>query len=179
MSGADKNLWFTESAANRISRITPAGAITEFAIPTAGSSPAGLVSAADGNIWFAESAGNRVARILTGVVAVATTVPAITGTSTNVGQQLTASTGAWSGLPSTYGYQWQRCATADVSSCSSIAGATNAAYTITTDDASKRLRVQVVATNLNGASTAASSALLVIDGLPPAPVPRPSPVDRR
>jgi hypothetical protein len=56
----------------------------------------------------------------------------------------------------------------------SIAGATNATYVIVTDDAGKRLRVQVSATNLNGAvATAASSTLLTIDGLPPKPIPAP------
>src|SRR4051812_29728926 len=38
-TGSDGNLWFTEQAANKIGRITPSGTFTEFAIPTAGSSP--------------------------------------------------------------------------------------------------------------------------------------------
>jgi streptogramin lyase len=32
--GPDGNLWFTETSGNKIGRITTAGVITEFAIPT-------------------------------------------------------------------------------------------------------------------------------------------------
>ncbi len=39
--GPDGNLWFTEYAANQIGRVTPAGVITEFPIPTASSGPVG------------------------------------------------------------------------------------------------------------------------------------------
>ena len=35
--GPDLALWFTETDANKIGRITPAGVITEFSIPTADS----------------------------------------------------------------------------------------------------------------------------------------------
>lgn len=173
-AAADKNIWFTEAGANRVARITLAGTITEFAVPTGSSAPTGIAGAADGNVWFTESAGNRLGRVLSGVVPASTGAPAISGTSTVVGQQLTASTGAWSWRPTAYAFQWQRCTTADASSCVSIAGATNAAYVIVADDAGKRLRVQVVARNLNGAvASPASSNLLTIDGLPPAPIPAP------
>jgi streptogramin lyase len=62
-AGPDGNLWFVEDSSNRIGRITPQGAITEFAIPTAGSSPAGITGAPDGNVWFTEQSGNNVGRI--------------------------------------------------------------------------------------------------------------------
>jgi virginiamycin B lyase len=42
-----------------IGRRTPAGLITEFAIPTAGSGPIGIAAGADGNVWFAEAEGAR------------------------------------------------------------------------------------------------------------------------
>ncbi|MBY0527486.1 MAG: Ig-like domain-containing protein [Gemmataceae bacterium] len=49
--GPDGNLYFTESIANRIGRITPAGVVTEFVIPTANRVPsttsAGAVRPAD------------------------------------------------------------------------------------------------------------------------------------
>ncbi len=38
-AGTDGNLWFTEADANQIGRITPAGVITEFPVPTANSRP--------------------------------------------------------------------------------------------------------------------------------------------
>jgi virginiamycin B lyase len=49
--------------ANRIGRITPVGAVTEFPLPTAGSAPVGITAGPDGNLWFAEQAGNRIGRI--------------------------------------------------------------------------------------------------------------------
>src|ERR1051325_201739 len=46
-TGPDGNLWFTEAAGNAIGRITPAGAIQEFSLPTTcgdstGCDPAGI-----------------------------------------------------------------------------------------------------------------------------------------
>src|SRR6266567_1792250 len=66
-SGPDGNLWFTEFWSNRIGRMTPAGALTEFPIPTADSGPRGIVSGPDGNVWFVESSFNHtaIARITT------------------------------------------------------------------------------------------------------------------
>jgi streptogramin lyase len=51
--GPDGNLWFGESGANKIGRITPAGVLTEF--PTTApmpDSPGGICTGPDGNIWF-------------------------------------------------------------------------------------------------------------------------------
>jgi len=62
-AGPDGNLWFTESAGNKIGMITPSGEITEFAIPTAASAPAGITAGPDGNLWFTESAGNKIGMI--------------------------------------------------------------------------------------------------------------------
>lgn len=55
-TGADGNLWFTESqnSANKIGKITPAGVITEYAIPTAISGPSAITPGPDGNVWFTE-----------------------------------------------------------------------------------------------------------------------------
>ncbi|MDO8309283.1 MAG: hypothetical protein Q7V58_13120 [Actinomycetota bacterium] len=172
VTGPDRNLWFTEPGTNKVSRITVSGVITQYPVPTPGSTPTGITAGADGNIWFTETAGNRIGRVLTGVVPTSTSVPLITSSGTKVGQPLTASAGSWSGRPSSYTYQWQRCATADTPSCADIAGATAATYAIVAADASQRLRVLVRATNLNGtATTPGASALLPIDGLPAVPVP--------
>jgi virginiamycin B lyase len=64
-AGPDTNLWFTEAAANGIGRITPAGVITEYPIPTAGSRSWGITAGPDGNLWFTEFLGNNIARITT------------------------------------------------------------------------------------------------------------------
>ncbi len=61
--GADGNVWFVESLANKIGRITPAGVITEFPVPTASSFPAGIAAGVDGNLWFTEADGNKIGRI--------------------------------------------------------------------------------------------------------------------
>ncbi|MGH9443328.1 MAG: virginiamycin B lyase family protein [Thermoanaerobaculia bacterium] len=62
-SGPDGNLWFTESSANKIGRITPAGAFTEYPIPTAASKASEITSGPDGNLWFTESNGNKIGKI--------------------------------------------------------------------------------------------------------------------
>jgi streptogramin lyase len=55
-AGPDGNIWFTEAGAGRIGRMTPAGVLTEFPIPSGpGSSPRGIVAGPDGNLWFIES----------------------------------------------------------------------------------------------------------------------------
>jgi streptogramin lyase len=65
-AGPDGNLWFTENGANRVGRITPAGAITEFSAGiSSGSHPVGIVAGPDGNLWFAENGNSRVGRITT------------------------------------------------------------------------------------------------------------------
>jgi streptogramin lyase len=56
-------MWFSEHAGNRIGRITPDGAITEFEIPTPDSQPRAIALAADGNIWFGMFAAGKIGRI--------------------------------------------------------------------------------------------------------------------
>ena len=41
--GPDGALWFAESSGNRIGRVTTAGVVTEYALPTANSGPAGVI----------------------------------------------------------------------------------------------------------------------------------------
>lgn len=84
--------------------------------------------------------------------------PEISGTA-EVGQELQASSGQWQSKTNlTYGYSWQRCNSSDVDSCSSIAGANQARYSVTNSDFSKYLRVIVTATNEAGTSAQVSDA---------------------
>jgi len=62
-AGPDGNLWFTESLGNRIGRITPAGAVTEFSGLPAESDPTGIVAGPDGDLWFTEALNSGVARM--------------------------------------------------------------------------------------------------------------------
>jgi streptogramin lyase len=55
--GPDGNVWFVEYAPNRIGRITPSGAVTEFAIRGSYGSPNGIVTGPDGNLWFTLETG--------------------------------------------------------------------------------------------------------------------------
>jgi hypothetical protein len=55
MAGPDGALWFTESNANKMGRITTAGVITEFPLSTGGSgNVVGITAGPDGAIWFTE-----------------------------------------------------------------------------------------------------------------------------
>jgi hypothetical protein len=82
-----------------------------------------------------------------------TAAPAISGTTT-VGSTFTATTGAWSGAPTSYAYQWQDCAS---TGCAAIAGATSSSYVATSADLDHTLRVIVTAANGGGSATAASA----------------------
>src|SRR5260370_10898406 len=53
-AGPDGNLWFTDEG-NKIGRITTAGIVTEFPIPTASSRPSGITAGPDGNVGVTES----------------------------------------------------------------------------------------------------------------------------
>jgi hypothetical protein len=64
-TGPDGALWFTENGGNKIARITTAGVITEFPIPTADSNPTGITAGPDGALWFAEASADKIGRITT------------------------------------------------------------------------------------------------------------------
>lgn len=90
-----------------------------------------------------------------------TAEPRITGTA-SVGSTLSASTGNWTGSPTSFAFQWVRCpesgGRSDGSDCASIGGATTAKYVVATADVDRRLRVRVTAANADGQQTVASNA---------------------
>jgi streptogramin lyase len=63
--GPDGNVWFTDQDpdGSKIGRVTPSGAITEFATKDANSSPTGISLGPDGKLWYVESAVNSVVRV--------------------------------------------------------------------------------------------------------------------
>ncbi len=89
-----------------------------------------------------------------------TSRPIIAGTP-KVGRTVAASTGGWTGSPTSYAYAWQRCDGAG-SSCAPIAGATSSDFKVTSSDAGFRLRVQVTATNRGGSASALSDPTVAI-----------------
>src|SRR5262249_55924297 len=60
--GPDGNLWFTESIADRIGRITPAGVVTQFSLPFL-SQPSEITAGPDGNLRVTEPGTSRIGRI--------------------------------------------------------------------------------------------------------------------
>jgi hypothetical protein len=59
-AGPDGNIWFSDPYANQIGNITPGGAVTEYAVPTPNSFPAGITTGPDGNIWFTELGSSQI-----------------------------------------------------------------------------------------------------------------------
>jgi streptogramin lyase len=62
-TGPDGALWFTSYT--QIGRITTAGAVTWYSLPTPNSVAEGIAAGPDGALWFVEHAGNNVGRITT------------------------------------------------------------------------------------------------------------------
>jgi streptogramin lyase len=73
VEGPDGNLWFTlkltasagssGAAGSAFGRITRAGVVTEFQVPTPGAEPLGIAKGPDGNVWLTEFYGNNIARV--------------------------------------------------------------------------------------------------------------------
>jgi len=76
-SGPDGNLWFTEFNSFKIGRITTAGVITEFPIPSYSATI--ITTGPDGNLWFAETAANKIGRITTSGAVTEFPIPTATG----------------------------------------------------------------------------------------------------
>jgi streptogramin lyase len=65
-TGPDGNLWFGEYFCNQVGRITPAGTITEFPVPTGNFNfSQGITTGPDGALWFTEYLANKIGRITT------------------------------------------------------------------------------------------------------------------
>jgi subtilisin family serine protease len=96
----------------------------------------------------------------------ASVAPEISGT-VRMERSMIASTGAWSGGPDAFRYQWLRCSSAGAS-CAEIAGATGASYTAAPADVGKTLRVRVTATAGPRSGVATSAQTAVVGADPPA-----------
>src|SRR5919201_771693 len=85
-----------------------------------------------------------------------TAIPTIEGPAEVpfVGDTLRATTGTWTGNPTRFSYQWDRCnALGDRQGCGPISGATNAAYKAQNADVGHTMRVRVTATNKGESKT--------------------------
>jgi hypothetical protein len=81
-------------------------------------------------------------------------LPTISGRAVQ-GEVLAEGHGAWSGSPTSFRYQWQRC---DGAGCGAIDGATGVSYTPTASDVGHTIRVHESAINVAGTSGPATSA---------------------
>jgi hypothetical protein len=95
-----------------------------------------------------------------------TSSPALQGTHVTqpfVGDTLSTSNGTWSGSPTKFTYQWDRCdAVGDRQNCVPIAGANDQSYTATAADVNHRLHANVLATNADGTGKADTTASGVV-----------------
>ncbi len=86
-----------------------------------------------------------------------TSSPTLQGSAAQpfVGDKLSVSNGTWTGSPTKYTYQWDRCdPTGDRQNCVPIAGATSQTYTVTTADINHTLKANVFASNADGTGKA-------------------------
>ena len=102
-----------------------------------------------------------------GSAPVNTALPMLSGTAQQ-GQNLSASTGSWSGSPTGYSYQWQRCDSAG-NNCANIAGGTSSGLTLGSADVGSTLRATVTASNGSGSASATSAPSAVVAALSSAP----------
>jgi streptogramin lyase len=84
-SNPDGNLYFTEYDGNKIARITTAGVVTEFTIPTPASFPSYIVSGPDGALWFTQPGTNQIGRMTTSGVFSETTIPTASSNPSGIG----------------------------------------------------------------------------------------------
>jgi GH25 family lysozyme M1 (1,4-beta-N-acetylmuramidase) len=130
------------------------------AIVTAQSSAGSALVASPPTVAIGSAGSGSVTR------PVATAPPSITG-NVIAGQQLSSSVGTWSGSPTTFSYQWQRCSPSGAS-CGAIPGAVSSTYTLTPGDIGGTVSLVVSATGPGGSQAATAPPSAVVG---PAPVP--------
>jgi streptogramin lyase len=65
-AGPDGDLWFTDDSTGEIGKITTAGGVLEYAVPSGKSSNlTGIVAGPDGNLWFTDASPFAVGKIST------------------------------------------------------------------------------------------------------------------
>jgi len=104
-----------------------------------------------------------------------TTAPTISGTA-KVPNSMSVTNGTWSGVPTSFTYQWFRCTAAITkvaatagSSCSTIGSATSSSYALTTADVGKFIVARVSGVNVSGTVPihTVSTSAVVAQFLPP------------
>jgi len=98
--------------------------------------------------------------------------PTITGTP-RVGEELMANEGTWTGNPTSFSFQWQRC-DIDAVTCLDVTGATGQSYGVRLADLGFRLRVAVTARKNGRSGTATSAPTAVVQPTTPVTNKRPT-----
>ena len=80
--------------------------------------------------------------------------PTIYGTHAG-GETLSAYAGEWTGYPTAFEYQWQRC-DVEGQACEDVPGESSARYHVPRSDEGQRLRIVVTARNAGGTTPAMS-----------------------
>ena len=122
----------------RVTASNPEGSATETSLATA--------------VVVSDGPANTIAPAISGVARRASTLTAVAGT--------------WSGVGNGYTFQWQR--STDGTTWSNIGGATSASFEPTTAEVGATLRVLVTATNPDGVGSRASAATATVQASPPA-----------
>ena len=91
----------------------------------------------------------------------ATDRPIVSGTPEQ-GEVLTTDDGSWTGNPTSFAYQWQRCEADNIVSCANIPSATSKTYTLSAIDVGYRVRSRVTAKNASGSGVANPPTTAVI-----------------
>ena len=132
------------------------------------------VSGSAGGTSAASSPSSSVTPSAVPIAPIAVSTAAPTGTPIT-GSTLTSAV-AFSGTPTpTLTYVWQRCTSALATTCSEIAGETNATYVVTTADEGSFLRTVVTATNTEAPSGVVGTSA-VVPVTTPVTTPTPTPV---
>ncbi|MDQ5807452.1 MAG: delta-60 repeat domain-containing protein [Actinomycetota bacterium] len=117
------------------------------------------------NVAGTATATSAQTAVVQGLPPANTAAPTVSGTTTQ-GATLTGGLGSWSGSPSSYTQQWQRCDSAGAN-CA-IVGSAGGTYPLTAADVGQTLRFRVTATNAWGSTVARSLQTAVIAAAPPA-----------
>jgi hypothetical protein len=150
--------WGDGSSSNGSVTVSPAGGfdlLGTHTYPAAGTFP---LSASVGDVGGAATAPSSTASIAVPANPPPrnTAVPLISGEPREQ-ETLATTTGTWSGAPTSFRYQWLRCASM-AGSCTALPGATASTYSPVHADVGSVLRASVLATNAVGTSLAARSA---------------------
>ena len=129
-----------------------------------------LVRAQNANGWSAWVGSDNSVGPVTAPVPSNTIAPHVTGNG-QLGSTLSVSTGTWTASPTAYAYQWVRCLYISGGGCtpSTITGAIDSTYTVTSSDLYGLVWATVKAQNSNGWSTAINSDNYVTTSAPPVP----------